>query len=133
MLITKQVRKSAQLSLILYEANPRHRATTSRKPSGTENVVDMIILLHSHAQMESKSLLKCLLSSPKGDPSTYDHRLVRTGHPVRSAILKHQIGRLVVEWVTISKYLLLYVFCFSFLTLYNVIVVEVVEFLSLTW
>ena len=42
--------------------------------------------------------------------STYDHRLMRTGHPVRSAILKHQIGRSVVEWVTISEPLLLYVF-----------------------
>ena len=45
---------------------------------------------------------------------TYDHRLMRTGHPVRSAILKHQIGRLVVGWVTTSESLLLYVFCFSF-------------------
>ena len=40
---------------------------------------------------------------------TYDHRLMRTGHPVRSAILKHQIGKSVVEWVTISESLLLYV------------------------
>ena len=45
-----------------------------------------------------------------GDSSTYDHRLVRTGHPVRSAILKHQIGRSVVGWVTTSESLLLYVF-----------------------
>ena len=43
---------------------------------------------------------------------TYDHRLVRTGHPVRSAILKHQIGRSVVEWVTVSESLLLYVLAF---------------------
>src|ERR1700693_6497529 len=42
---------------------------------------------------------------------TYDHRLRRTGHPVRSAIHKPQIGRLVVGWVTTSEYLLLYVFC----------------------
>ena len=52
---------------------------------------------------------------------TYDHRLVRTGHPVRSAILKHQIGRLVVEWVTISEYLLLYVFCFSFAAFFGIV------------
>ena len=39
---------------------------------------------------------------------------MRTGHPVRSAILKHQIGRLVVEWVTISEFLLLYAFLFCF-------------------
>ena len=41
---------------------------------------------------------------------TYDHRLWRTGHPVRSAIHKPQIGRLVVGSVTTSEYLLLYVF-----------------------
>ena len=43
---------------------------------------------------------------------TYDHRLRRIGHPVRSAIHKPQIGRLVVGWVTTSEYLLLYVFIF---------------------
>lgn len=42
---------------------------------------------------------------------TYDHRLKKMRHPVRSAISKLLIGRLVVEWVTISEYLLLYVFC----------------------
>jgi hypothetical protein len=45
---------------------------------------------------------------------TYDHRLRRIGHPVRSAIHKPQIGRLVVGWVTTSEYLLLYVFGFFF-------------------
>ena len=40
---------------------------------------------------------------------TYDHRLRGIGHPVRSAIHKPQIGRLVVGWVTTSEYLLLYV------------------------
>ena len=48
----------------------------------------------------------------KAEQITYDHRLRRTGHPVRSAIHKPQIGRSVVEWVTISESLLLYVFCF---------------------
>lgn len=43
---------------------------------------------------------------------TYGHRLRKIGHPVRSAILKPQIGKSVVEWVTISESLLLYVFCF---------------------
>jgi hypothetical protein len=43
---------------------------------------------------------------------TYDHRLRRIGHPVRSAIHKPQIGGLVVGWVTTSEYLLLYVFAF---------------------
>ena len=40
---------------------------------------------------------------------TYDHRLKRTGHPVRSAFHKLQIGGLVVRWVTTSEYPLLYV------------------------
>jgi hypothetical protein len=42
--------------------------------------------------------------------TTYGHRLWRTGHPVRSAIHKPQIGGLVVGSVTTSEYLLLYVF-----------------------
>ena len=42
--------------------------------------------------------------------STYDHRHQRTGHPVRSAIHKLVIGRLVVGSVTTSEFLLLYVF-----------------------
>jgi hypothetical protein len=44
----------------------------------------------------------------------YDHRLQKAGDPVRSPLHKLQIGRLVVEWVTISEYLLLYVFAFLF-------------------
>ena len=38
-----------------------------------------------------------------------------TGHPVRSAIHKLEIGRSVVGWVTTSESLLLYVFWVSFL------------------
>ena len=45
---------------------------------------------------------------------TYDHRLKKIGHPVRSAIHKLEIGGLVVGWVTTSEYPLLYVF-FGFL------------------
>jgi hypothetical protein len=44
--------------------------------------------------------------------NTYDHRLKRIGHPVRSAIHKLEIGGLVVGWVTTSEYPLLYVFYF---------------------
>ncbi|KAJ9490013.1 hypothetical protein VN97_g3245 [Penicillium thymicola] len=40
---------------------------------------------------------------------TYDHRLKRTRHPVRSAIHNLEIGGLVVGWVTTSEYPLLYV------------------------
>jgi hypothetical protein len=47
---------------------------------------------------------------------TYDHRLKRIGHPVRSAIHKLEIGGLVVGWVTTSEYPLLYVFfCLLFI------------------
>jgi hypothetical protein len=46
------------------------------------------------------------------DPRLPHRRLRRIGHPVRSAIHKPQIGRLVVGWVTTSEYLLLYVFYF---------------------
>ncbi|PYI13739.1 hypothetical protein BO99DRAFT_451948 [Aspergillus violaceofuscus CBS 115571] len=43
-------------------------------------------------------------------PHTYDHRVWKTGLPVRSAVLKPHAGRLVVGWVTTSESLLLYVF-----------------------
>ena len=49
--------------------------------------------------------------------ATYDHSFLKTGHPVRSAILKQVIGRSVVGWVTTSEYLLLYVFGFFFFLL----------------
>ncbi|PYI15155.1 hypothetical protein BO99DRAFT_393319 [Aspergillus violaceofuscus CBS 115571] len=39
--------------------------------------------------------------------STYDHRVWKTGLPVRSAVLKPHAGRLVVGWVTTSESLLL--------------------------
>ncbi|PYH71005.1 hypothetical protein BO88DRAFT_479036, partial [Aspergillus vadensis CBS 113365] len=46
--------------------------------------------------------------------STYDHRVWKTGLPVRSAVLKPHAGRLVVGWVTTSESLLLYVFVLYF-------------------
>ncbi|EYE90337.1 hypothetical protein EURHEDRAFT_510925 [Aspergillus ruber CBS 135680] len=50
---------------------------------------------------------------------TYDHRVWRTGLPVRSAVLKPHAGRLVVGWVTTSESRLLYVFfVFASLTRY---------------
>ena len=45
--------------------------------------------------------------------STYDHRVWRTGLPVRSAVLKPHAGRLVVGWVTTSESRLLYVSFFA--------------------
>lgn len=44
--------------------------------------------------------------------STYDHRVWKTGLPVRSAVLKPHAGWLVVGWVTTSESRLLYVFLF---------------------
>ncbi|KAJ5475843.1 L-lysine 2-3-aminomutase [Penicillium sp. IBT 31633x] len=35
--------------------------------------------------------------------STYDHRVWKTGLPVRSAVLKPHAGELVVGWVTTSE------------------------------
>lgn len=46
--------------------------------------------------------------------STYDHRVWKTGLPVRSAILKPHAGWLVVGWVTTSESRLLYVFVLLF-------------------
>ena len=37
----------------------------------------------------------------------YDHRLKKTRHPVRSAISKLQIARLVLRWVTTRESLVL--------------------------
>ena len=42
--------------------------------------------------------------------STYDHRVWKTGLPVRSAVLKPHAGWLVVWWVTTCESQLLYVF-----------------------
>jgi hypothetical protein len=59
-------------------------------------------------------LLKAVLYHNMRVTITYDHRLKRIGHPVRSAIHKLEIGGLVVGWVTTSEYPLLYVFVCSF-------------------
>jgi hypothetical protein len=49
------------------------------------------------------------------NPSTYDHRTLKTRLPVRSALFKQRTGGLVVRWVTTSEYPLLYVFVCFFL------------------
>ncbi len=53
---------------------------------------------------------------------TYGHRQQKTGHPVRSAIHKLLIGRLVVGSVTTSESLLLYVFLIFLIFLGGVVV-----------
>jgi hypothetical protein len=53
--------------------------------------------------------------------STYDHRILRTRLPVRSALFKQDTGGLVVRWVTTSESPLLYVFaCEADFLLYGV-------------
>ncbi|KAF2786999.1 hypothetical protein K505DRAFT_258676, partial [Melanomma pulvis-pyrius CBS 109.77] len=54
---------------------------------------------------------------------TYDHRIMKIGLPVRSALHKHDTGGLVVKWVTIGESLLLYVFafCSTFCLLLNLL------------
>ncbi|KOS36151.1 hypothetical protein ACN38_g13140 [Penicillium nordicum] len=47
--------------------------------------------------------------------TTYDHRVWKTGLPVRSAVLKPHAGELVVGWVTTSESSLLYVFGFCYI------------------
>jgi hypothetical protein len=47
--------------------------------------------------------------------SAIDHRTMKARLPVRSAILNHCVGRLVVGWVTTSESLLLIVLHFFFL------------------
>ncbi|BCR90176.1 hypothetical protein ACHE_60062S, partial [Aspergillus chevalieri] len=49
------------------------------------------------------SLYTLVATFSKGKTSTYDHRVWRTGLPVRSAVLKPHAGRLVVGWVTTSE------------------------------
>jgi hypothetical protein len=46
--------------------------------------------------------------------STYDHRILKTRLPVRSALFKQDTGGLVVRWVTTSESPLLYVFASLF-------------------
>ncbi|KAJ5673897.1 hypothetical protein N7462_009336 [Penicillium macrosclerotiorum] len=72
------------------------------------------------ARLDSVCFQPFYISLVQGDPSTYDHRVWRTGLPVRSAVLKPHAGRLVVGWVTTSKSLLLYVFWYFFYFSYPV-------------
>ena len=57
---------------------------------------------------------KCYIIFSQEKAGTYDHRVWKTGLPVRSAVLKPHAGRLVVGWVTTSESRLLYVFFFFF-------------------
>jgi hypothetical protein len=68
----------------------------------------MFLRAHRNGYVE----LVLTIGQNKQNSTTYDHRLERTGHPVRSAIHKLQIGGLVVGSVTTSEYPLSYVFDF---------------------
>ena len=70
-------------------------------------------------------IVKFYINLSVNQTSTYDHRVWRTGLPVRSAVLKPHAGRLVVGWVTTSESLLLYVFMFLFFFAYLSYITEV--------
>jgi hypothetical protein len=70
--------------------------------------------MHGHLKPYKTHDSRASIGPNKDISLTYDHRLRSIGLPVRSAIHKPQIGRLVVGWVTTSEYLLLYVFLASF-------------------
>ncbi len=80
---------------------PDTRGRGSRRSKGNES-------LTSYRIFEIRQALRFMYSC-RTNFSTYDHRHQRTGHPVRSAIHKLVIGRLVVGSVTTSESLLLYV------------------------
>ena len=77
-----------------------------------EHILDTIGYHISFSQYWNIALIQLL-------SSTYDHRVWRTGLPVRSAVLKPHAGRLVVWWVTTCESLLLYVFVLTLLFLLN--------------
>ena len=68
--------------------------------------------LRQHQYLET--LYQEYIFPQRSFPVTYDHRKVKTGHPVRSGVLKYSTGCVVVGWVTTSEFQLLYVpyFCF---------------------
>ncbi|KAJ5482539.1 L-lysine 2-3-aminomutase [Penicillium sp. IBT 31633x] len=65
----------------------------------------------------ARAVPNTVLNSFKVNFHTYDHRVWKTGLPVRSAVLKPHAGELVVGWVTTSESSLLYVFVFASLKL----------------
>lgn len=50
----------------------------------------------------------------KKSPNTYDHRMWRTGLPVRSVVLEPFTGELVFGWVATSELSPFYVFVWRF-------------------
>jgi hypothetical protein len=71
-----------------------------------------VVISEFHFKIRNFNSPHCNIVFNKEFPCTYDHRLKKTGHPVRSAIHKLEIGGLVVGSVTTSEYPLLYVFDF---------------------
>ncbi|KAJ5512629.1 L-lysine 2-3-aminomutase [Penicillium fimorum] len=63
-----------------------------------------VISISSHYSLSMHSIV---ISSSIS--STYDHRVWKTGLPVRSAVLKPHAGELVVGWVTTSESSLFFV------------------------
>ena len=70
-----------------------------------------------HVSGQSKGARKIIVSIYAKIPTfvfAIDHRMWKTGLPVRSAILKPHAGQLVLKWVTIWESWLLIVFGFFF-------------------
>ncbi|KAF1954983.1 hypothetical protein CC80DRAFT_416248 [Byssothecium circinans] len=67
---------------------------------------------HHTGELDRCSNASCTALQPSY--ITYDHRILRTRLPVRSAIYKQDTGGLVLRWVTTGEYLLLYVFVVFF-------------------
>ncbi|KAJ5520704.1 L-lysine 2-3-aminomutase [Penicillium fimorum] len=69
----------------------------------------LTIIIGDHLVVQYRSRLKsasrCGVYDTAGEyvTSTYDHRVWKTGLPVRSAVLKPHAGELVVGWVTTSE------------------------------
>jgi hypothetical protein len=87
------------------------RITRSDHPQSILELLDTDEVANNFLLITRKQIFYVIIIN-KHFSSTYDHRLERTGHPVRSAIHKLQIGGLVVGSVTTSEYPLLYVFAF---------------------
>jgi hypothetical protein len=94
-------------SLFLRPPSPNPPCSKSPSPLRSRLAVWALAptLQTSHRQL-SAELYTYRLSSHV----TYDHRTMNTELPVRSAVLKHCTGGLVVRWVTTSESPLLYVF-----------------------
>jgi hypothetical protein len=79
---------------------------------GTQNV--LLPAVRPYTYFVWSHLMAAIIFAAFPFPSTYDHRILKTRLPVRSALFKQDTGGLVVRWVTTSESPLLYVFAILF-------------------